>query len=144
MHEAVSTEIMTGGCLCGSVRYEAKPDVSSAYYCHCRDCQIGSGSAFHVAVLASQSSVRMLAGETSTYAKIADSGNTIERVFCPKCGTPVWWIGEGFPGLVVLTVSSLDSPEKVTPGRELWTDSAVSWCRIRDGIERFRGRPETE
>lgn len=135
-------EMMTGGCLCGSVRYEAQPDLSSAYYCHCRDCQIGSGSAFHVAVLAPDSSFRVVFGETATYAKIADSGNNIERVFCPRCGTPVWWVGEGFPGLVVLTVSSLDNPEAITPSRELWTSSAVSWCRIREGIDKFRERPE--
>ena len=126
MHESRSAEMMTGGCLCGSVRYEAQPDISSAYYCHCRDCQIGSGSAFHVAVLAPQSSFRVLAGETSIYAKTADSGNNIERVFCPNCGTPIWWIGEGFPDVMVLTVSSLDNPEAIVPSRELWTDSAVS------------------
>ena len=136
--------MMTGGCLCASVRYEAEPDVSSAYYCHCRDCQIGSGSAFHVAVLAPQSSFRILAGETATYSKTADSGNNIERVFCPKCGTPVWWNGEGFPDVVVLTLSSLDNPEAVAPSRELWADSSVSWCRIREGIEKFPGRPEQD
>ena len=131
----------SGGCLCGTVRYEAQPDLSSAYYCHCRDCQIASGSAFHVAVLAPDSSFRVLSGETSTYAKTADSGNSIERVFCLRCGTPVWWVGEGFPGLVVLTVSSLDNPEAITPSREVWTNSAVSWCRIREGIEKFRECP---
>jgi hypothetical protein len=133
---------MIGGCLCGTIRYEAQPDVSSAYYCHCRDCQIGSGSAFHVAVLVPQSSFRVLAGKTATYAKTADSGNNIERVFCPNCGTPLWWNGDGFPDVVVLALSSLDNPEAITPSRELWTDSSVSWCRIREGLEKFRGRPE--
>lgn len=133
---------MIGGCLCGTIRYEAQPDVSSAYYCHCRDCQIGSGSAFHVAVLVPQSSFRVLTGKTATYAKTADSGNNIERVFCPNCGTPLWWNGDGFPDVVVLALSSLDNPEAITPNRELWTDSSVSWCRIREGIEKFRGRPE--
>ena len=130
-----------GGCLCRAIRYEAHPDTTSAYYCHCRDCQIGSGSAFHVAVYASESDFRVLSGEPATWSKIADSGNRIDRVFCPGCGTPLWWTGEGFPGIVVLTVSSLDDPEAVTPKRELWTDSAVSWCRIEEGLERFRQRP---
>ncbi len=133
---------MKGGCLCGSVRYQAQPDTSSAYYCHCRDCQIGSGSAFHVAVLAPQSSFRHLSGKTAEYSKIADSGNTITRMFCPVCGTPVWWTGEGFPGVVVLTLASLDDPEVISPSREVWTDSAVSWCRISESVESFRRRPQ--
>ena len=135
-------EIMKGGCLCGSIRYEALPDSTSAYYCHCRDCQIGSGSAFHVAVLAPQSSFRHLSGKAVEYSKSADSGNTITRVFCPSCGTPVWWTGEGFPGSIILTLSGLDKPDEISPSRELWTDSAVSWCRILDDVESFRRRPQ--
>ena len=133
---------MTGGCLCGALRYEAHPDPASAYYCHCRDCQIGSGSAFHVAVLAPEESFRILSGQACEWSKIADSGNRITRVFCPTCGTPVWWTGAGFPGYFVLSLSSLDDPNAIVPECELWTDSAVSWCRIRKGIESYRGRPD--
>ena len=133
---------MKGGCLCGSVRYEAHPDSSSAYYCHCRDCQIGSGSAFHVAILASQTSFRHLSGQTAEYGKLADSGNAITRVFCSACGTPVWWTGEGFPDVVVLSLSSLDDPDVISPSREVWTDSSVSWCCISEGIESFPRRPK--
>ena len=111
---------MKGQCLCGSVRYEAQPDPSTAYYCHCRDCQIGSGSAFHVAVLAPEESFRHLSGRTSEWSKIADSGNLITRVFCPACGTPVWWTGEGFPGVVVLTLSSLDEPDATFMRKKAW------------------------
>ena len=135
-------KLASGGCLCASVRYEARPKPSTAYYCHCRDCQIGSGSAFHAAVLAEQSSFRLLSGVIATYSKVADSGNTIVRAFCPDCGTPLYWTGAGFPRLVVLTISSLDDPGAITPSRELWTDSAVSWCRIPEGIERFLRRPK--
>ncbi len=136
-------KLASGGCLCASVRYEARPKPSTAYYCHCRDCQIGSGSAFHAAVLAEQSSFRLLSGVIATYSKVADSGNTIVRAFCPDCGTPLYWTGAGFPRLVVLTISSLDDPGEITPSRELWTDSAVSWCRIPEGIEGFLRRPKS-
>ena len=35
---------LTGGCLCGSVRYEARPDDREGYYCHCRMCQLAFGN----------------------------------------------------------------------------------------------------
>ena len=130
----------SGGCLCGSVRYSAEPDAASAYYCHCRDCQIGSGSAFHVAVLAPDESFR-LHGSTAVYSKQADSGNDIHRHFCPNCGTVLFWTGDGFLGTVVLTLSSLDNHESITPNKEVWTDSAVSWCHIQQGLSRFKRRP---
>ena len=129
--------LMTGGCLCASVRFEARPKPGTAYYCHCRDCQIGSGSAFHAGVCADQSSFRLLSGVTTTYSKVADSGNTINRVFCAACGTPVYWEGTKFPDLVILSISSLDDVDAISPSREIWTDSAVSWCRFQESIESF-------
>ena len=77
-------ELATGRCLCGAVRYEAKPRKNTAYYCHCRDCQIGSSSAFTVAVFVQEENFRIVAGELSTYSKIADSGRRLNRNFCPK------------------------------------------------------------
>ncbi len=131
----------TGGCLCGAVRYEARPQVDSAYYCHCRDCQIGSASAFTVAIFSPEQDFRVIAGELSCYSKAADSGRTIERKFCGKCGTPLAWSGEGFPETVLLSLSSLDNPEKYRPVLEGWTDRALSWCRISDEISSYPGRP---
>jgi hypothetical protein len=37
-------ERMTGGCLCGALRYEARPDPDTAYCCYCRDCHFVLGS----------------------------------------------------------------------------------------------------
>ena len=134
-------KLATGKCLCGAVRYEAKPRKNTAYYCHCRDCQIGSSSAFTVAVFAQEENFRIVAGELSTYSKIADSGRGLNRNFCPKCGTPMTWTGDGFPGVVLISLSSLDDPEAYQPIHEGWTDSALSWCRIREDIRSFPGRP---
>ena len=41
---------ITGGCLCGAVRYTADADPSSVTVCHCLDCQKFTGSAFSVVI----------------------------------------------------------------------------------------------
>ncbi len=35
---------LTGGCLCGAVRYEARPANRDGDYCHCRMCQLALGN----------------------------------------------------------------------------------------------------
>jgi len=134
-------KVVSGGCLCGTVRYDAVPREDSAYYCHCRDCQIGSSSGFTVAIYSDGRDFRITAGELTAYSKIADSGRKLDRLFCPKCGTPLAWTGEGFPGAVVVSLSSLDDPEAYQPVHEGWTDSAVSWSRIHESVQSFPRRP---
>lgn len=37
---------LTGGCMCGEVRFEINNEPMAAVLCHCKDCQKLSGSAF--------------------------------------------------------------------------------------------------
>ena len=135
------TDRVDGGCLCGAVRYSASPQEGTAYYCHCRDCQLGSASAFHGAVFSDLTAFELLSGELTTYAKQADSGRMVERKFCTQCGAPICWTGEGFPDVVILSLSSLDDPEGYAPVHEGWTEKALSWARISQNIMSFSGRP---
>ena len=42
----MTSPAVTGGCLCGRVRYEADEAPSRTHYCHCRMCQRHFGNAF--------------------------------------------------------------------------------------------------
>ena len=42
---------LTGGCLCGAIRYEAKVSASENWYCHCRMCQKSTGSVVSISWL---------------------------------------------------------------------------------------------
>ena len=132
---------LEGGCTCGAVRYRVRPLPDSGYYCHCRDCQVGSGSAFSVSFISRQADFHLESGSPATWSKTADSGNRIDRLFCAHCGTPLFWMGEGFAGQVVVTASSLDDPERIRPASEIWVDSRVSWCRIAEDLASSPGKP---
>ena len=40
---------VSGGCLCGAIRFEAAANPAFQLLCHCRDCQTVSGSAMYAA-----------------------------------------------------------------------------------------------
>jgi len=57
-------EMMTGGCLCGAVRYEAQGKALWAVHCHCRDCQRASGTG-HVPSMGMPKSLFKVTGKTA-------------------------------------------------------------------------------
>lgn len=121
---------MNGGCFCGSIRYELLSDPEDVYYCHCRDCQILSGSAFHVLGIVKAESMRIVAGEPAQYVHRTDSESQMTREFCSGCGTPLFLRSTRFPEIRMFTVSSLDDPDSVKPSFQVWSSRRLSWSKI--------------
>lgn len=49
---------ITGGCLCGKIRYSADAEPAFVGLCHCHDCQKFTGSAFAAVIGLPKSAVR--------------------------------------------------------------------------------------
>src|ERR1043166_4138790 len=79
---------ITGGCLCGAVRYTAEADPTSVTVCHCLDCQKFTGSAFAALVPVSKDALT-IDGALKTFSSPGDSGNPLLRHFCPECGSSI-------------------------------------------------------
>jgi hypothetical protein len=60
---------LTGGCLCGAIRYESGGEPSFALLCHCRDCQRQSGSAYAAGLRVAASGFWVTQGEPKFYVK---------------------------------------------------------------------------
>ncbi len=115
-----------GGCLCGAVRYRSDAAPVATVQCYCTDCRRigGTGHATHTVI---PESAFHLSGEVTSYEKKADSGNLINRRFCPVCGSAIYHTRDGMEGMVVVRTSSLDDPELAPPDRAIYMDSALSW-----------------
>ena len=50
---------LSGGCACGSIRYETNGEPVVMLNCHCRDCQRASGSAYAAILVVPKSSVKL-------------------------------------------------------------------------------------
>lgn len=121
---------VTGGCLCGAVRYEYSGAVGDANYCHCADCRHVSGSAFGVSVRAEAAGFRIVAGTPRGFTKTGDSGREVTRYFCSDCGSPLYTMPPLHPDVVFIKAGSLDDPGVVRPARQSWIVSRVSWAEI--------------
>jgi len=119
-----------GGCLCGQIRFTIEAEPVGARMCWCRDCQrIASGSAT-VNVLFPEDAVHYT-GEVSTFSMTADSGNSVERGFCPTCGSQMYSRTvepKGQPMRV--RAGTLDNPDLIAPTAIIWADSAPSWAPL--------------
>ncbi|MBV1918490.1 MAG: GFA family protein [Sphingomonadaceae bacterium] len=131
----------TGKCLCGQVRFTIDAEPIGARYCWCRDCQrIASGSAT-VNVLFPEETVSY-SGEITKLEMVADSGNTVERGFCPKCGSQMFSRTAKPSGMPIrVRAGTLDDPELMAPGAIIWAGSAPSWALLDPALERHERQP---
>jgi len=129
--------IVTGGCLCGAVRYQSRGEVGTAGFCHCTDCRRISGSAFGVSVRLAASGFQITSGQPKAFTKFSDSGQLVTRYFCPDCGAPLYTASPRHPDIYFIKAGSLDDPSLVKPDREAWTRSRVPWSAIPSGLATF-------
>ncbi len=132
--------MITGGCLCGAVRYavDALPLVTRT--CWCRLCQHLGGGSGTVNVGFPAASVAMT-GALATYVGPADSGAVLHRTFCPVCGTPVSSQAESRRHQIFLRAGTLDDPEVARPAMTIWVAAAPSWACIAEDLPRVERQP---
>ena len=131
------SDAVSGGCLCGRIRYEYAGEIGPASYCHCADCRRVTGSAFHIGIKLDESRFRILRGAPKPFTKLSDGGDPLTRHFCPNCGSPLFTSAPRHPGVVFIKAGSLDDPSVVKPAQQAWTRSAVPWARIDDDLPTF-------
>lgn len=133
----------TGGCQCGELRYEVTGDPLDVYCCHCTECRKQSASAHGISVIVRRDAFRLTAGEPKIWTRPADSGNTVECLFCPTCGTRIVHRDEGDHESETLAVKggSFDEPVDLTVAKHIWTDRALPGYRIPDGVQTWPQEP---
>lgn len=131
---------ITGGCLCGAVRFRSTAPPIATRYCWCRDCQRFAAGNATVNVVFPRPAVT-IEGEVAVYESDADSGNRMRRSFCPKCGTPLFSEAESRPHMIIVRAGALDDPNIAEPSAAIWTSSAPRWACIDPNMKQFPVQP---
>lgn len=106
--------VLTGGCLCGDVRFVATGEPYRVGVCHCLDCRKHHGAIFFAAGMFPEQAVR-IEGQTRDYKG---------RHFCPRCGSSVF---NRSGDEVEVHLGALDAPDQLTPTYECWTIRREEW-----------------
>mgnify|MGYP001233858668 CR=1 FL=1 len=127
----MTEEIHEGGCACGSVRYRTTGAPTKTAACHCRYCQLRTGSAFGVSVYFPEERVELLQGALSEYSFQTESGRGFTTQFCPRCGTTLFWRLGLSEGAVGVAGGTFDPPSFwYEVDREIFTRSKAGFVRL--------------
>lgn len=164
-----------GGCACGNVRlnYTGEPSakvcsvlvhtVVSTYrvtqngvlthaplpqaLCHCTDCKKITGSAYSTNLVIPSEGFEVTSGKPKSWAKKADSGETINTFFCGDCGTTMWRETPTFGDNKAFKVGVLDTLggfNDAKPDLELYAPQRASWLQPVAGAKQLKGMPGSE
>lgn len=135
---------ISGGCYCGALRYEAIINPMLIGICHCRDCQLFSGSAFRTASVISPADFKITRGQPNLYRKVADTGSARDAAFCGTCGSHICTFPEdpdAEGAFVSLRWATADQFDQIKPRIEIFCESKAAWLGDVDGATSFPRMP---
>jgi hypothetical protein len=119
------TQTVTGGCLCGGVRFEVSGKLRDIIACHCEQCRRSSGH--FVAATACRRSAFKLLQQDSLQWYSAVSG--YRRGFCSVCGSSLFFEEVG-KERVSIAAGSLDAPQGLKVAANIYTSEAGDYYTI--------------
>lgn len=128
----MTAPIVTGGCLCGSVRFRiAAASLRGVIVCHCSLCRRW-GTSVGAFTWAAHEEIELVA--ESTLAVYVDARGR-ERSFCTTCGASLFWAAPGEDGVSV-SAGALDDASELSVLRHIYVDDAAAWEEIPAGVPR--------
>ena len=129
--------LLTGGCLCGAIRYEIVTDGREVVdYCHCRQCRTASGAPVLAWLQLAPARLSLTHGQAKPFASSTHS----TRWFCPHCGSQLYMTDINGKS-VGITLGTLDDPNLVAPTVHGWTSARLNWFSTADDLPRYPEYP---
>jgi hypothetical protein len=132
---------MSGGCMCGAVRYTIDEKPLATGLCHCNRCRPQSGTAFSTVIFIHRNKLA-LTGETAVFQDVGSSGLKVLRRYCPRCGSPLTTEPDLTPDLFMIKAGTIDANEWFYPVWELFVGRRRPWVAPVPDAKQFEGNPE--
>jgi hypothetical protein len=131
---------LTGGCLCGGVRFRVDAPLVVATYCHCTRCQRRTGTAASAQARIQPGSLTVTQGEELIRTYAPPDG--FPKLFCGACGSALWSCSPEDPVIISVRLGAFDGDPGIRPSLRQFVAYAASWEDIPDdGLPRYDERP---
>ena len=127
----------SGRCLCGEVTYVFTGPENWRAYCHCESCRRTTSSPVTAFFGVPRAACRFTGREPKVY----ESSPGVRRLFCARCGSPMAYESDRFPGEIHLYAASLDKAENFVPEGHVHFAEHLPWFDVRDDLPRH---PESD
>ena len=126
---------VTGGCLCGAVRYQVRGPLRGVVYCHCEQCQRTSG---HF-VAATAALTRYLEITEERGLRWYRSSDVAQRGFCQLCGSSLFYAPDK-GDRVSIQAGSMDVPVVMSAIAHIFVAEAKDYYEITDDLPKHDGQ----
>lgn len=126
-------QTMTGGCLCGAVRFTAAPAKRDVGACHCGMCRRWAAGPF--LALECRDAVTI---DDATHLGVYRSSEWAERCFCKQCGTPLFYrlVGKGF---YAISAEAFDDRSGFTFASQIFIDEKPAYYDFANKTHNMTG-----
>src|SRR5690606_15260125 len=97
----------TGQCLCGGVRFSIAGELEAVQICHCQQCRRAQGTPFASNVPVSTAKLSL---QGAALLSAYESSPGKQRVFCTRCGSPVYSRRTDLPEVVRIRAGLINEP----------------------------------
>ncbi len=136
----MSRQRLEGGCQCGAVRYAISGPPLLAALCHCTMCRRASAAPAVAWAMFKADQVEFSKGAPAEFASSPEA----RRGFCASCGTQISFTAGYIPGLIDITIGSLDRPEAMPPTLHYWDSKRLPWMKFADDLPKHPEFPPVE
>ena len=133
------SRVLSGGCLCGRVKYQITGELFMAAYCHCSVCRKAHGSAFRPRSLVWAKDFTWVQGKDSVSDYASSPG--AHRTFCRNCGSPLIAFSDQYPTIFNLPLGTLDDDPGIRAEAHWHVASKAPWFEITDGLPQYAEFP---
>jgi hypothetical protein len=129
--------VYRGSCLCGGIQFRIATELAPIEMCHCQKCRKAQGTPFATNSPVKADAFALVAGEDLLAEYESSPGK--KRVFCRRCGSPIYSSRVSVPGVLRVRAGLIDDPVSARPIAHAYVSQKCSWWPISDALPQFSG-----
>lgn len=132
----MSEKIISGSCLCCTVKYEVKEPYLRFAHCYCSRCRKATGSSHATNLYVEPGSFKWIEGESSIKRFDLLTAESFATTFCVECGGPLPHHTRSGREIVI-PAGSLDEDPAIDPQSHIFWDSRATWSCGGEKLSKF-------